>query len=371
VYVARADVFSQPKFIKFLTLSKILPINRRRDGIESLSKNEEINHIAVDVLHDKVPFCIFPEGTHRTMHSLMPLQKGLFRIALQANEKFGNKMPLYIIPVGIEFGHFFRYRSSLLVQIGDPINVTQFVDDHFNFSVPQQINALRDELSDRLKKVILHIPDDNNYTATLELSQLYCKEQRQRLKLSENTLINRFTACKETIQNVASFIKSNRSETQKILDMADVFSRQRHTLGIGLASMLRSHFILSLIGKISLLLLGLPYFIFSTVVTSPITLLSVWLCSKFRDKAFHNAVRFLAVVVLFPVLLLATGITTFVLFPWKWGVLFTLLFIPSHLFLHEYLRLARLFISDLKWLIHSNLRILFKEINIYQTRLTI
>ena len=71
VFVARADVFKHPVILKFLTFLKMLPINRIRDGRAGLTQNEEINDLVVDVLRDKVPFCILPEGKHRTMHSLM------------------------------------------------------------------------------------------------------------------------------------------------------------------------------------------------------------------------------------------------------------------------------------------------------------
>ena len=354
VFVARADVFKHPTALKILTFFKMLPINRIRDGISSLAKNEEINDIVVDVLHDKVPFCILPEGTHRTKHSLMSLQKGIFRIALQANDRFGNEMPVYIVPVGIEFGHFFRFRSSLLLQIGDPINVTQFIKEHPELNTPQQINELREYLSGELKKVILHIADDANYDATLELSQLYGKKGY--------SLFNRFKTAKETIKRVESLLKSAPQETQQLLDNANEFSRQRHALGIGMESILNSHIRWSLIGKILLLLLGFPYFIFSSVVTSPITLLSIWIGSKFKDKAFLNSLRFLVALVLLPILLLLLGIIVTVVFSWKWGIIFALLFAPSFSFLHEYLRLIRLFISDVKWLTNSDLNKILKDI---------
>ena len=362
VFVARADIFKNPVILKILTFLKMLPINRARDGRSSLAQNEEINRIVVEVLRDKVPFCILPEGTHRPKHSLMPLQKGLFRIALQANEAFGSKMPVYIVPEGIEFGHFFRYRSSLLVQIGEPINVTQFVREHPELTVNQQINALRDELTDRIKQVMLQIPDDENYDATLELVRLFSKEQSRRMNLKEDTLINRFTAGKEIIRKVETSLEFDSPRTRKLLEMAGDFARKRRSLGIGMASILQSHIRWAMAGKIILILLGLPYFIFSAVATSPITLLSVWLCSKFKDNAFHNSVRFLIMMVLYPILLLLLGITVAVVFSWLWGLVFSLLFIPSFFFLHDYARLMRLLISAIKWLINKDLRKQYKDI---------
>ena len=362
VFVARADIFKNPVVLKILMFLKMLPINRKRDGVGSLAKNEEINDIVVDALRDKVPFCIMPEGTHRTKHGLMPLQKGLFRIALQANDSFGDKMPVYIVPVGIEYGHFFRYRSSLLLQIGEPINVTQFIENHSDMNVPQQINALRDKLSDQIKQLILNTPDDANYEATFELTQLYNNEQQRRLKLRENALIYRYIAAEETIRKVGCLLQTHQEETQKVLKKAEDFSRQRHALGIGMDSILKPHIGSSIIRKILFLLVGLPYFIFASVATAPVTLLSVWLCKKFKDRAFHNTVRFLISFLLLPIFLLLTAIILFIALSWVWGLAFVVLFITSFFFLHEYLRLLRLLVSDIKWLIHKDLQKQAKEI---------
>ena len=123
VFVARADIFRNPKVAKILRFLKIMPIMRIRDGMDEVRKNTEIIHKSVDVLMDKVPFCILPEGRHQAKHSLLPLSKGIFRIALEAEELKNGRLPLYIVTVGLAYGNFLRFRSSVLLQTGEPINV--------------------------------------------------------------------------------------------------------------------------------------------------------------------------------------------------------------------------------------------------------
>lgn len=163
VFVARADIFHDPKRAKILTWLKIMPINRVRDGLDEVRHNDETIDRAVDTLRDGVPFCILPEGTHRPKHSLLPLSKGIFRIALQANDTFGQEKPVYIVPVGLEYGDYFHLWDSLTVNIGKPINVTQFAADHAELSYPQLMMALRDELTQRMREQILWVPDDEHY----------------------------------------------------------------------------------------------------------------------------------------------------------------------------------------------------------------
>ncbi|MDD4828272.1 MAG: 1-acyl-sn-glycerol-3-phosphate acyltransferase, partial [Bacteroidales bacterium] len=98
VFVARADIFKKPLFSRILFFLKIMPINRIRDGRNTLKNNDETIQLSADVLKHNVPFVILPEGAHRPMHSLLPLGKGIFRIALLANEELQGYRPVYIVP---------------------------------------------------------------------------------------------------------------------------------------------------------------------------------------------------------------------------------------------------------------------------------
>lgn len=171
VFVARADIFKKPKIAKILTWLKIMPINRMRDGVDEVLHNDETIEKAVDTLHDGVPFCILPEGRHRPMHSLLPLGKGIFRIALRANEKFGDEKPIYILPVGLEYGDYYHLWNDLTINIGKPINVTQYVKEHSDLERPQLILALREELTQRMRHQILWVPDDEHYEENFEKLQ--------------------------------------------------------------------------------------------------------------------------------------------------------------------------------------------------------
>ena len=167
VFVARADIFRDPKKARILNWLKIMPIRRERDGLDEVRKNDETMDKAVETLHDGVPFCILPEGRHQTKHSLLPLSKGIFRIALRANDNFGNEKPVYIVPVGLEYGDYFHLWNNLTINIGKPINVTEYVKEHADLTRPQLIMALRDELTERIKQQSLWVPDDEHYEENL------------------------------------------------------------------------------------------------------------------------------------------------------------------------------------------------------------
>ena len=70
-------------------------------------------------------------------HSILPLVKGIFRIALQADEVLNGEMPVYIVPIGIEYGNYTRYRSTISVQVGEAFNVSQFNAQHQDKTQPE------------------------------------------------------------------------------------------------------------------------------------------------------------------------------------------------------------------------------------------
>ena len=129
VFLARADIFAKPVIRAILTFLKILPVYRIRDGQENLTKNNDIFDHSRDVLLDGYPLCLMAEGRHNDRHHLLPLGKGMFRIAGETQVKLG-KHPLFIVPTGIDFDEYERPYSNLVVNIGKPIPVQPFMETY-------------------------------------------------------------------------------------------------------------------------------------------------------------------------------------------------------------------------------------------------
>ena len=161
---ARADIFKKPAIAKFLRFIRIVPMVRGRDGGRAVLQNRETFSDVDNVLAHGTPFCIFSEGRHRPKHSLLPIQKGIARIAFASAEK----RQTYVVPTGIEYGDYFRYRTDCSITFGDPIDVNAFLRDHAEVSEAEQYQAFRDEVYKRISSLILFIPDDENYKARWE-----------------------------------------------------------------------------------------------------------------------------------------------------------------------------------------------------------
>ena len=355
VFVARADIFRNPKVAKILRFLKIMPIMRIRDGMDEVRKNTEIIHKSVDVLLDKVPFCILPEGRHQAKHSLLPLSKGIFRIALEAEELMDGRLPLYIVPVGLEYGNFFRFRSTVLVQTGKPINVSAFLKEHRQLTQPEVMNLMKDELTERMKEIILYIPDDEYYDATLDTCAAVINQQvdswrKEHPGSRRHSLTTRFAANKMTLGQIARLRAAEPEKAAELLGRADEIHREREKRGISLGSVVKKHPFWSRLLQLLALIVTLPYTIPAGVLTLPVTGLSAFLFSKMKDRAFYNSIRFVVTLVLWPLLLIIYAIVLYCTLPWEWALGLSIALIPATVLCQEAWRLLRLAISDLRLL---------------------
>ena len=366
VFVARADIFKKPLLAKIFSFMKIMPIMRLRDGVDEVKKNYETIEKSVDVLRDKVPFCIFPEGQHQAKYSSLPLSKGIFRIAFQAQELMPD-MPLYIVPVGMRYGSFFRFRSTVRVQIGEPINVQAFINSHSEKTPQEQMNILRDILAEHMKSSILYIPNDEDYDATYEICGAAVKRQvlgygRNPFGRKFNRLDAHFEANKQIVERILEMKENEPEKAAQLLKLGKEAYEIRKSKRISIASVSVKRPILSRILKTLFLIIALPYCLPAALLTLPIKALCALVFTKLKDYAFRNSVRFLLNLVLWPLLMIFYAIIAYVLLPWQVALPLTLALLPAPIVAHETWRLLRLAVSDLRLVLDSNLREKYRTI---------
>ena len=362
VFVARADIFRNRKLAQIFTFLKIMPIMRQRDGISAVKKNQEIIDKAVDVLKDRIPFCIFPEGTHQAKYSSLPLSKGIFRIAYQAHDLMPD-VPLYIVPVGIKYGDFFRFRSTIRMEFGKPINVGEFIAENAHMTPQEQTNVLKDLLTERLHSTIFHIPNDEDYAATYEVCNAVEPFEMEKLSHSgKHTLEVQHEANKQALKRIEALKESDPDHAQKLLELGKEACKLRKKKGIDAESTSVKKPLLSRVARILLTLITLPYTLPVSVLASPVALLCQFIFTKLKDPAFRNSVRFVVNLVVWPLFVLIYAIIAFCLFPWQFALLATLLIIPAPFVAHELWKTARLVVSDIKLLREKKLRKIYSKI---------
>ena len=357
VFIARGDIFKKPAVAKILKFLRILPIFRIRNGVAAVRQNDDSLNKAVDVIHDHVDLYLFPEGTHRTKHSLMRMGKGLFHIAVDANKQFGDKSPIYIIPTAIEYGDYFRYRSTAMINFGQPINVTEFFKHTTEENEAANINLLKDRLHDEISKLFTFIPDDEDYDAIWEIVKM--KNEKRAGGLYQKMLRNR-----ATVDKVLKFKEEQSEEAKSYFKRVMVFAEERKRQKISVMSTARKYPLLNFLWKFAVLLVGLPYFMTSAVVNLPVWLTTLIIKGKLEDKAFNNTVSFGVEFVLFPIIFVVGTIIMFCNLSWYWALVGMVLLHFSYMVFVDYCELCRRWISDVRWTFKTSLRKQYKALNL-------
>ena len=349
VFMARGDIFANPTVAKILRFLRILPLFRIRNGVAAVRNNTDSMEQAVDVVHDQVGLYLFPEGRHRTKHSLLQLSKGIFHIAIDSNREFGQKQPVYLVPVGIEYGDYFRYRSTCMVNFGEPINVTDFINNSTEENEAVLMNQLREMLWKRISKLITYIPDDEDYDATWEIVKM--KNEKRVGGLYSKMLRNR-----ATVEKVIQYKETNPEEAKNLFSKVMSFAKDRVRQKISVTSTAKKRPLLNSLWKLLLALIGLPYFIASSVVNAIVWIPTLIIKKKLKDKAFNNTVCFGGKLLLRPLVFIGGTIALFCTLPWYWALGGTALLLYSYDFWYDYQELCRRMVSDIRWAFKTKLR---------------
>ena len=362
VFAARSDIFRNPILAKVFTFTKILPMMRMRDGFDEVKKNRAVFEKAADVLCDKVPFCIFPEGTHIPKCSSLPLAKGIFRIAFQVKELMADT-PLYIVPIGMRYGNFFRFRSTVRVQVGEPINVGDFLAAHSDATQAEQMLEIRNVLAEKLKDTLFYIPNDENYDAVYEICAAVVRQQTKRYhQKGENRLDAYFRVNRITVDEITELMQNKPETAAELIKLGNEAVQLRKSKHISLASVAVRFPILSRIIKTLFVLLSLPYSVPASLLTLPMTGVCALIFKRIKDYSFCNSIRFVVNLVLWPLLMIIYSAITYAVLPWQWALPVTLAMLPAPIVAQECWRLLRLFGSDVKLLADKNLREKYRQI---------
>ncbi len=184
-FLARADVFKNPRAAKWLQRMQLLPVFRFRDGFATLKNNDATFKACHKLFDNGGAVLIFPEGNHGRPYQLRPLQKGLARMIL--SYEYPEKVA--VVPVGIHYESHDGFRSRVLIQFGKPV----YVAPDTTLELQQQLNLFTEKIAIAMKPLLLHIPDDR-YEDLVPLIQ---KNRNNKIPVSQQLVIEQKVASGE------------------------------------------------------------------------------------------------------------------------------------------------------------------------------
>lgn len=329
VFMARADIFKKPIIIKILTFLKIMPIFRMRDGVSNLQKNDEIFDATYHILKNKKnPLAIFPEGNHGEYRRLRPLTKGIFRIAFRAQADYGTKPGIKIVPIGIDYGNYQKFRSTLFMNIGQPIEVSEFWKD-YEENQAVGINKLRVHLASEMKKLMIHIETEEFYDLYMGLRELYNPLMRKELNISGKTLLDKFISDKEIIERLDKLLEQKSEEVKTLNDEYFNYLTLRTELNFR-DWLFRKKISFPIIRIITMLLslVTLPIVILGNINNWPHYYIPPLLGKKIKDPQFVSTAKWGMGVGIIMVYYPLLTILAIIFIPWWWGKIFYIILLP-------------------------------------------
>ena len=335
-----------------------MPLVRVRDGLSNVTKNYETMSEVYTVLGDGIPFCMFPEGTHRPMHSLLSLKKGIFRMAIEVDQLYDRDV--YVVPVGLEYGDYFRFGSTCLIQIGDAINVSSYMREHPDEGDAETYRNLLGILKERMSELITYIPDDDNYQAIWDYTRI--KTAGRRPSSLQERLKNNRTVISSVLKDLDNADAASLLEAK--LNAAKEFKNMRKAEGISYRSLGFKHPLLRFVGKTLLALILLPILLPFAIFSAMPMIVSGFLCNKLiKDKAFCNSVRDVVIFLLAPIeaiITLIVGLCCSV--AWYDIMLLMLSFFVAPAIAYWCLEWSRRWLSDLRLMFKPALRKKFETV---------
>ena len=337
VFVARADIFQKPAIIAILHFLRILPIFRKRDGGNSSDNNQETFDMIPKILHSRQTVGIMPEGIHNERKRLGILQKGIFRLAMQTQEEYGNRPMIKIVPVGIEYTSTNKFQSDVIIRYGKAIELSDFYGLYAE-NPARAFRQLQDALSEKMKEGMIHIANDQYYSEIERLRVLYQKQAAQRLGLNVRKAEHRLQAQQEIIAALQEYDRSNPDE------MAELCLAVKNYLSIVNKHNFRDwvverqpYSLTGLLGQSILTLIGLPFWMLGMLFNYAPYKLSAWASRKIKDPQFISSVQYVAGLVLYPLYHLIMAVLLVIFIPCIWGkIVMPLLMLPMGFFAYRY-----------------------------------
>lgn len=118
-FLGKATLWRLPHLRPFLALGRVIPVHRPQDPGFASERNLEVFARSREVLAAGGAVALFPEGKSHAGPGLAELRTGAARIlvGLPAEER----ARVAVVPVGLHYDAPTRFRSRVLVQVGEPL----------------------------------------------------------------------------------------------------------------------------------------------------------------------------------------------------------------------------------------------------------
>lgn len=328
VWLARADIFKNKTAAAILKFLKIMPVYRMRDGKENLAKNDETFASSVKVLENNFALGLFPEAAHSGKRQMLVHKKAVPRIVFMAEEKAHLNLDIQIIPTGIFYSHYWKFNRTLIVNFGDPIPVSKYVEQARENENTATL-SMRQRILEEMQSLVLEIKSTKHYDDFETIREIYGRHFFNRQNQKYSTL-NLFHSNQKLVKKLDNLEENHPEETEKLAQDVKKYATKIKKLKIRNWLIENPNLNLLKIGLNKLILiLGLPIFLFGFIFNAiPFFSIDRITRKKIKDKGFWSTFFLVLGIIVFPIFYLIEFLAVSWLIPGIWLKLAFLIALP-------------------------------------------
>jgi 1-acyl-sn-glycerol-3-phosphate acyltransferase len=332
-FLAKAPLFRMPVIGYLVKSLDSLPVYRRQDEGQDVTKNQETFVAARKLLARGGTIGICPEGVSHNEPSLRPIKTGAARIALAAIST-GEVKDLKIVPAGLYYTSKTRFRSSALLYFGNPIAVNPVQLESDGSPPRDAVRQLSKEIEESLRAVILDARHEEARQTIARAERIFSAE------IEPATADDRRDSLKDELRLQQRFVKAysilegHQPDRLRRLEQRMIrFEEELNQAGVDaeeLAPPASTWSVFrSIIKRSFAFLLMLGPALVGTVAHYPAYRLGGYLAAKFSRDAedIISTIKIISAMLLFPLTWLVLAVVGCRLFGW-WLAVAALLVIP-------------------------------------------
>ncbi|MEE9167170.1 MAG: lysophospholipid acyltransferase family protein [Candidatus Neomarinimicrobiota bacterium] len=343
-FLAKGTLFTNRIASWLLGRMGLVPLYRYQDDPAQMLRNEEVFRRLYDHLRQGGSFLIFPEGTSEPERRLQRIKTGAARIAFGAENEYDFRLGVHIVPVGLNYSDYEKFRSDAYCRFGHAI-IPGELKREYEKDPTQAVRSVTNRIKVNLEKLTTYLPEDGLAETVSNLERIYKKELMVDLGMKLKSMKDDFLATKGIIRAVEWFYHNQRERVEQIqkriatylrnlerLHIRDEFLSPRRS-GLGFRKRLKAWL---------LMVLGFPLYLWGTINNFIPYILPRWYVNRFVDKkTFVSSVKLLVGLGSFVIFFSLQSWFTWHLFHARWiTILYAISLIPSGNFALYYFRKA-------------------------------
>ncbi len=320
-FLAKSTLFKMPVVSFLLRTVEALPLYRKIDAGEDVSKNLKTFELARELLQKGGSIALFPEGVSHNSPKLLPAKTGAARIALGAVSVAGkNPIDLKIVPVGLFYTSKTTFRSEALLHFGEAFTVEPVVLDSDGQPPRDAARKLTERIEAALREVTLNAESESDLHTARIAEEIFASAGENENLGEKLDFLQAFVAeADEDESSEKNPLREQMHEFDSKLESYDI-----EPVHLSLAQFPQSFVIKQALARTWWLLLLLPFGVAGAILHFP----AYRLCGLFADwYSRHGAddvastAKVLAGMLFMPLTwLIAAGVVWY-FFGWEFGLL--------------------------------------------------